>query len=130
MPQPKDGVDGIGVENMEFESLDERTFEMRWIRDGKIVKTHQHRFAVPLDEGVWKAGGEYQKGAGVTWGGSWFIAQVDQPKGRPEQSPDWRLAVKHGAHGKNGLDGKPGPKGDPAPRVHNPNATLVPERFP
>ena len=53
----------------------------------------------------------YAKGDGVTFGGSLFIAQTDAPAGKPEETPDWRLAVKRGREGKpgpKGIDGKDG----------------------
>ena len=111
MPKPRDGTDGIGVEDMEFESIDDLTFEIRWLREGKIVKTHQHRFATPHDKGVWKPDVDYRRGAGVSWGGSWFIAQVDHPQGKPEQSKEWRMAVKRGRDGDPGKQGDPGKNG-------------------
>jgi hypothetical protein len=47
----------------------------------------------------------YRKGDGVTWGGSFWIAQKDAPEGRPGLSDDWRLAVKKGRDGRDGRDG-------------------------
>jgi hypothetical protein len=55
-------------------------------------------FALPLpfDRGVFKEGTAYRKGNGVTWGGSFWIAQKDNPEGKPDMSGDWRLVVKKG----------------------------------
>jgi hypothetical protein len=65
----------------------------------RTVKT-----ATPLDRGVWKDDGPYTKGDGVTWSGSWFIAQRDTAPGeKPQNSDAWRLAIKRG---RDGADGK------------------------
>lgn len=55
-------------------------------------------FALPLpfDRGVFKEGTAYRKGNGVTWGGSFWIAQKDNPEGKPDMSGDWRLVVRKG----------------------------------
>jgi len=51
--------------------------------------------AIVLDVGVWKDGAVYAPGDGVTFGGSFFIAQT-QTNARPGQSTDWRLAIRAG----------------------------------
>lgn len=60
---------------------------------------------VVIDRGVYKQGEKYIRGDGVTFGGSWFIAQCDT-EAKPEESQDWRLAVKRGRDGKD-ADHKP-----------------------
>lgn len=70
--------------------------------------THEIRTAAVLDRGVWREG-EYHKGDGVTWGGSFLIAQRDT-KAKPETAEaadDWRLAVKRGRDGKDFRPDKP-----------------------
>lgn len=57
------------------------------------------------DRGVFKEGESYLRGDGVTFGGSLFLAQKDQPAGKPGASSDWRLAVKKG---RDGRDSEPG----------------------
>ena len=42
----------------------------------------------------------YQRGDGVTLGGSFFIAQADTTA-KPGKSDEWRLAVKRGADGRD-----------------------------
>jgi len=58
-----------------------------------------------VDKGVFKAGSDYEAGDGVTWGGSFFIAQKDAPCGHPGEpgSDGWRLAVKRGRDSSKGL---------------------------
>lgn len=60
---------------------------------------HEMRTAIVLDRGVWRAG-VYQKGDGVTLGGSFFIAQEDTSE-KPEAGNAWRLAVKRGRDGRD-----------------------------
>jgi collagen type III alpha len=65
---------------------------------------------IVLDRGVWREG-QFKKGDGVTWAGSFFIAQRDtdaKPEG-PESG--WRLAVKRGRDGKDGKAGEKGERG-------------------
>ena len=63
-------------------------------------------FALPmvLDRGIYRAETRYAKGDGVTWGGSFWIAQADEPTDKPGISAQWRLAVKQGERGKSARD--------------------------
>ncbi|WP_375577114.1 phage portal protein [Paracidovorax oryzae] len=63
------------------------------------------KVAALVDRGVFKAGAEYEAGDGVTWGGSFFIAQKDGPRGHPGEPgcDGWRLAVKRGRDGTKGI---------------------------
>ena len=113
VPVPKNGIDGkdgFGFDDFTPTFDGERTLTFRF-QQGERVKEFPFTLPYPLDKSVWKAGTAYVRGDGVTWGGSWFIAQRDNP-GKPEDGPDcgWRLAVKHGRDGKPGT---PGLKGDP-----------------
>lgn len=94
----KDGSDGIGFDDMDMVETDEG-LNLRFVR-GDVVK--EFLLPVPTDHGVWKEK-LFRKGQGVTWGGSFWIAQRDTDK-KPD-SPDsgWRLAVKRGRDGKDGL---------------------------
>ncbi|GEP05555.1 hypothetical protein MOX02_35930 [Methylobacterium oxalidis] len=93
------------------ESLEDggRTIVRRY-RRGDEVKEFRHALSVPLDRGVYKAGETYKPGDGVTWGGSWWLAQKETST-RPGESDDWRLAVKRGRDGRDGKDGERGPQG-------------------
>jgi hypothetical protein len=106
----KDGADGLGFEDMdEFLDEDGRTVVRRY-SNGDVVKEFRHTFRVPLDAGIWKEGQRYNKGDGVTYGGSWWIAQKDEPQGRPDSgNKDFRLAVKKGRDGKDGAAPPPPP---------------------
>jgi hypothetical protein len=53
-----------------------------------------------FDAGIWVDGLDYQKGAGVSYRGSYWIAQQDTTQ-KPGDGPDWRLAVKRGRNGKD-----------------------------
>lgn len=96
IPRPKDGVDGVGFDDMDLEISDEGAF-FRFVK-GERVK----RFPVPLiiDRGVFKEGQPYRKGASVTWGGCIWIAQKDTTD-KPGTSDAWRLSVKKGRDGKD-----------------------------
>lgn len=97
LPRPKDGVDGFGFDDLDLIE-DEKGVVLRF-GQGEVVKD----FPLPVvfDRGVFKEDDDYRKGNGVTWGGSYWIAQKDDP-GKPD-TPDsgWRLAVKKGQNGRD-----------------------------
>lgn len=96
----KDGLDGLGFDDLSVEHDGERTFTLSF-RRGDQVKEFAFALPVAIDRGVYKDGTDYARGDGVTWAGSWFLAQKDQPQGKPGESDDWRLAVKRGRDGKD-----------------------------
>lgn len=53
---------------------------------------------VPIYQGIWQAGIDYQRGDGVTLDGSFWIALADTSArpGTPHGEKAWRLAVKRG----------------------------------
>jgi hypothetical protein len=55
---------------------------------------------VVIDRGVWREGQEYKAGDGVTWAGSYWIAQKDT-SAKPDSGDGFRLAVKRGRDGKS-----------------------------
>lgn len=91
------GRDGFGFDGIDLVEGDEGV-SIRFLQ-GEVSK----EFALPVvfDRGVYREGGSYRKGNGVTWGGSYWIAQKDDP-GKPD-TPDsgWRLAVKKGQNGRD-----------------------------
>lgn len=99
LPKPKDGIDGLGFDEMDMVEVD-GDLVLRFTR-GEVVK--DFLLPVPTDRGVWKER-TFRKGAGVSWGGSFFIAQRDTDA-KPE-TPDsgWRLAVKRGRDGASAFD--------------------------
>jgi len=88
---------------------DERGAFLRFNR-GDVTK----EFFVPivLDRGVYSDGKTYYKGNGVTWSGSFWIAQDETSGVKPGTGATaWRLAVKRGADGKQGIPGLNGKDG-------------------
>jgi hypothetical protein len=106
----RDGADGLGFEDMSIEHDGERGFVLRFER-GQIKKEFPFTIPSVIDRGVWREG-QYQKGDGATWAGSFFIAQRDTTD-KPETSDAWRLSVKRGRDGKDGKPGERGPDGLP-----------------
>lgn len=97
----KDGRDGIDLTSFEAIVLDDdRTIELKFA-SGDEERVASFRWPTVIDRGVYKIGNEYEPGDGVTWGGSYWIAQAktnDKPDG-PDSG--WRLAVKKGRDGKD-----------------------------
>lgn len=110
LPKPKDGLDGLGLEDFDLAlSEDGRTLSFRFVR-GELKVERQVKLATLIYRGVWRDG-EYERGDVVTWGGSaWHCQQQtkDKPGGPIPGTPgaasggSWRLMVKEGARGKDG----------------------------
>jgi len=99
IPRPKDGLDGLGFDDLEVIHDGARSFTFRFA-SGEKVKEFAFTLPVMLDRGVYHDGRKYQPGDGVTWGGSFWICQKETGA-KPDQSDDWRLAVKKGQNGKD-----------------------------
>ena len=104
MPKPKDGQDGMGFDDLEFEYDGERTVTFRLVK-GERVKEHKVTIPAVIDQGVFSTDKDYSKGDATTYGGCLWISQTDNPEGVPGKTKDWRLSVKKGRDGKDGRDG-------------------------
>lgn len=97
IPEGKNGEDGVGFDDMTAEYDGERTITLRFER-GDTVKTFAFEMPVVLDRGVWLER-EYSAGDGVTWAGSFWIAQK-ATSAKPGSGDDWRLSVKRGQNAR------------------------------
>ncbi len=100
-----DGKDGLGFDDLKIIHDGERSFTFRYER-GDQVKEQVFTIPAVLDRGVFKEAREkpYEQGDGVSFGGSFWIAQKDAPEGKPgDGSAAWRLSVKKGRDGKDGI---------------------------
>lgn len=77
---------------------------------GEEVVVHDVKTAMILDQGVWKEG-QFEQGDGVSWDGSFWIAQRGTSTKPGTPGSDWRMAIKRGQNGKDGRNGKDGPQG-------------------
>ncbi|RWR28834.1 hypothetical protein D2T31_12030 [Sinirhodobacter populi] len=93
----KDGADGFSFEDLTFVWREGKAYA-RFER-GEIVK----EMPIPglYDAGIYREGKDYTAGEGVTFGGSFWIAQCDT-KSKPGDGDDWRQAVKKGRDGRDG----------------------------
>jgi integrin beta 3 len=108
VPRPKDGrdgVDGLGFEDLSVEFDGERNFTLKFER-GDQKKEFAFSLPIVIYRGVHRDGEQYQKGDGVTWAGSFWIAQCDTKAKPIDGSVDWKLSVKRGRDGKNGDPGR------------------------
>ncbi len=103
MPKAKDG---LGFDDLSFEYDGERSLTLKFQR-GEQSKVFSVKLPVVIDRGVFKEDAVYERSDGATYGGSWWIAQKDAPKGKPGTSEDWRLAVKKGRDGKDAEQPRP-----------------------
>lgn len=95
----RDGADGFGFDDLQVEHDGERRITMKFVK-GERVKQFESVFAVVLDRGVYRESAPYEKGDGVTWGGSFWIAQKATDERPDGGTGAWRLAVKKGRDGK------------------------------
>jgi hypothetical protein len=98
IPRPRDGKDGLGFEDVSVIHDGERLITIRFMRGDQ---TKEFTITIPaiIDRGIWREG-KYAKGDGVTWDGSFFVAQCDTEE-KPLLHQDWRQAVKAGRPGRN-----------------------------
>lgn len=94
------GKDGLGFDDLDVSYDGEKTVTLKFTQ-GERVKEFAFTMPVVIDRGVYRDGSEYKAGDGVTWGGSFWIAQKDT-SAKPDAGDDWRLSVKRGRDGKNG----------------------------
>lgn len=92
-------VEGNSFEDMTVEHDGKRGVIVKWLKGGR-EETKTIKFPVVLDAGFYKDGMSIEAGDGVTFGGSYWIAQKDTNTKPELGNPDWRLAVKKGRDGK------------------------------
>lgn len=107
----KDGADGLGFDDLSVEYDGERGFTLKFAR-GDRTKTFAFELPIVIDRGFWRDGATVAKGDGVTFGGSYWIAQKATSTKPEIGNDDWRLAVKKGRDGKDGDKGDRGPQGE------------------
>lgn len=104
----KDGADGFGFDDLEATYDGEKTVTLKFTK-GERVKEFSFTMPVVIDRGIFCEGNTYAAGDGVTWGGSFWIAQKDTAT-KPGEGGDWRLAVKKGRDGRDGVMKEAKPK--------------------
>lgn len=102
MPKPKDGRDALALEDFDLALADDgRTVTVK-MQAGDTVIEKSVKIAAVIDRDTFKHDRAYEKGDGVSYGGSFWIAKCDDPKGVPGSGEtDWRCAVKKGRDGKD-----------------------------
>lgn len=118
-PPGEKGLDGLAGQHGRDGTLEqlkvlfdgERTVTLCF-KDGTPVDGGVIKFAVDLYRGVWVEGKAYERGDGVTWGGSEWHANEPTTSKPGDGSKAWTLKVKRGRDGKDGRDGA-----DPLPVV-------------
>ena len=117
----RDGTDGergaAGFSLTDFDTdwrPEDKVLILRWDA-GETSYSHELFVPYVRDMGVWGEGKSYLKGDGVTWAGSFWIAQ-DDTADRPDAGKSWRLAVKRGRDGKDFA----GPQPSTPPKVKVP----------
>ena len=91
-------VDGLDAVEIEMSGDREVTIKTKLSSGRQVSKSFE--MPVILDRGVFKSGRAYKTGDGVSWGGSFWIAQRDTSEKPDIDDSGWRLAVKKGQNGK------------------------------
>jgi hypothetical protein len=93
------GRDGT-IDNVKLVQVDERTWQ--WcFKNGDPVEGGTMHFDTELYRGVWLDGKAYERGDGVTWGGSeWHCNEPTSTK-PGDGAKAWTLKVKRGRDGKD-----------------------------
>jgi len=99
IPAAANGIDGFGFDDLTVEQSGERSFVLRFTQ-GDRSKEFSFDVPVVIDRGVYKDGVTYAAGDGVTWAGSYWIAQKETAS-KPDSGDGFRLAVKRGRDGKD-----------------------------
>lgn len=105
----KPGQDGLGIDDLELEKIDDRNLVLRFV-NGEKKKEFPVKIAGMVFRDVYRREAIYEKGDLTLKDGSLWYCLVDKSQDQvPGGSDDWRLVAKRGA------DGKQGPRGGPAP---------------
>ncbi|MEM6413193.1 MAG: hypothetical protein AAF720_00865 [Pseudomonadota bacterium] len=97
------GEAGWGFDDFEFEQIDDRNFELRFVR-GDLVKVRKLKFATPLFKN-YEPNAVYERGDMIMRNGCTWIAVKDNPEPFKRDSEDWKMASKKGRDGRDGKDG-------------------------
>jgi collagen type III alpha len=102
-----------GIDSIELElGEDLRTLSLQVRCSNGTAVTKSVEMPVVIDRGIYRQDDTYAKGDGVTWAGSYWIAQKGGALGKPgEGETGWRLAVKKGRDGRDGAKGEKGDRG-------------------
>jgi hypothetical protein len=89
------GANGFDLEAFDLQLKEDGRTLVFSFKDAQRELVKEVVLPIVLDAGVYRAEQTYVKGDGVTYSGSFWIAQKDAP-GTPGQDDGWRLAVKKG----------------------------------
>jgi hypothetical protein len=114
----RDGIDGVGFDDLIVEHDGERAFTVKCVRGDVVKGLGTFRLPAMIYRDVWTDGRTYEPGDVVTWARSiWHCKKTTtlKPDGVARDGPQgkdfWTLIVARGRDGKDGKDGPPGPQG-------------------
>jgi hypothetical protein len=97
----EDGAAGLGFDDLTMGYDGQRELTFNFIKGDK-TKSFSFELPIPIYIGVYRDTVSYKKGDGVTWAGSYWTAQKDNPDQKPgAEDSGWQLAVKRGRDGKD-----------------------------
>jgi hypothetical protein len=114
-PAGRDGVDGVGFDDLIVEHDGERTFTFKAVRGDVVKALGTFTLPIPIYRKVWIEGRTYEPCDRVTWAGSEWHCETATTTKPGDGSKAWVLSVKHGRDAKDGRDGAVGPPGPRGP---------------
>lgn len=111
IPRPKDGKDGFDLKDFDATLMEDGRTVLLKFEQGDLTHSIELCFPVTIHRGVYRPETEYERGDGVTFGGSTWIANRKTSEKPGEGSGDWTLSVKRGRDGKDGVAKNPPPEG-------------------
>lgn len=100
----RDGKDGVELKDLSMTQEHDRAFTLRARMGGEMKEFGTFTVPVHIYRGVWVEGKTYERGDGVTWGGSHWHCNSETTDKPGDGSKDWTLTVKRGRDGKDGKD--------------------------
>lgn len=101
----KDGIDGLGFEDLDVALEGDRTLAFRFAKGDKEI-TRRVIVGWPIGQKNWVLGKAYVPGDLVSWDGSLWSCLEATDEGQPGVSKCWYKSVSKGARGQDGHDGK------------------------
>jgi hypothetical protein len=114
-PAGRDGVDGVGFDDLIVEHDGERAFTFKCVRGDVVKALGTFTLPIPIYRKVWIEGRTYEPCDRVTWAGSEWHCETATTTKPGDGSKAWVLSVKHGRDAKDGRDGAVGPPGPRGP---------------
>jgi hypothetical protein len=101
MPKPRDGIDGLSVDDFQLVLDDDGRMLHVVLESGDRRVEKSVKLSTMIYREIYKSDQEYEPGDVVTWDGSMWVCLTPTKRQPGRYEKDWRLAVKRGRDGKD-----------------------------